>query len=243
MTTETATSIFRQGRRRGWWRAWLILLLPLLLLFALSIGYGAYLIRVEGVEPADISDRVGPAVPFIMLANHTILLLIVLWFVRLDGLRLSDIGWRAPQGAGREIIIGVAAAFLIFVAHQYVVSPIVANAMTATGAPDLRLASRSNPLGSNLLLALLTGVWGGGVVEETLYRGYALTRLSERMPTALAAAAMLIFFCLLHAALGLSGMIIATSTGLMLTLLFIWRQSLIAPMIAHAGVNILVLVL
>jgi len=240
--TETE-SIFHRGGRRGWWRAWFILCLAPVLLVALSFGYGAYLVRTQGVDPSAVSDAIGPAMPYIILVNHGTLFLVLLWFVRLDGLRLADVGWRAPGGVAREIVIGLAAGTVIFCVHEFVTSPLAYDLMAASGVPDMRISSRSSPLGPNLAAALALGVLGGGGVEEALYRGYALTRLSERMPVWLALVPMLALFGVLHFGLGLAGMAIATFTGLLLSLVFIWRGSVIAAMVAHACVNVLVLVL
>jgi membrane protease YdiL (CAAX protease family) len=54
---------------------------------------------------------------------------------------------------------------------------------------------------------------------------------------------MLLFFGLLHVGLGWTGMLVATTTGLTLTLLFVWRRSLVSVVIAHALINALVLML
>jgi len=83
----------------------------------------------------------------------------------------------------------------------------------------------------------------GGFVEKQLYRGYILVRLTERLSLPLAIAPMLLFFGLLPFGLGWTGMLVATTTGLTLTLLFVWRRSLISVVIAHALINTLVLTL
>ena len=80
-------------------------------------------------------------------------------------------------------------------------------------------------------------------VEEQLYRGYVLTRLTERLSLPLAVTPMLLLFGLLHFGLGRTGMLVATMTGLTLTLLFLWRRALVSVVIAHALINALVLVL
>ena len=105
------------------------------------------------------------------------------------------------------------------------------------------MASNSAPLGSNPLLALSAGIVLGGFVEEQLYRGYVLVRLTERRSLPMAIAPMLVFFGLLHFGLGWTGMLVATMTGFTLTLLFIWRRSLVSVVIAHALINPLVLTL
>ena len=94
--------------------------------------------------------------------------------------------------------------------------------------------STAAPVGSNPVLALAAGIVLGGFVEEQLYRGYILVRLTERLSLPLAIAPMLLFFRLLHVGPDWTGMLVATTTGLTLALLFVWRRSLVSAMIAHA---------
>jgi membrane protease YdiL (CAAX protease family) len=243
MSEERVPTIFGHGGRIGWWRAWFLLCLPPVLLIVLSFGYGAYLVRGQGVDPATVQSAIGPAMPYILLANHGTLFLLLLWFVRLDGLLLADVGWRAPFGIARELTIGLVMGAVIFAVHEYVMSPLVSGLLADSGISNMRISSRSNPLGPDIAAALAIGVLGGGVVEEALYRGYVLTRLSERMPVWLALVPMLALFGALHFGLGLGGIAIATFTGLLLSLLFVWRESVVAPMVAHACVNVLVILL
>ena len=94
----------------------------------------------------------------------------------------------------------------------------------AADAPTFRMASNSTPLGSNPVLALGAGIVLGGFVEEQLYRGYVLVRLTERRSLPMAIAPILVFFGLLHFGLGWTGMLVVTMMGFTLTLLFIWRR-------------------
>ena len=123
------------------------------------------------------------------------------------------------------MVVGLVAGVVLYVVHQYVSGPVVA--WLAADTPTFRLASNSAPLGSNQMLALASGIVLGGFVEEQLYRGYVLVRLTERRSLAMAMALMLV----------------ATMTGFTLTLLFIWRRSLVSVVIAHALINMLVLTL
>ncbi len=139
------------------------------------------------------------------------------------------------------MVVGLVAGVVLYVVHQYLSGPFVA--WMAADAPTLRMASNSAPLGSNLVLALGSGIVLGGFVEEQLYRGYVLVRLTERRSLPMAIAPTLLFFGLLHLGLGWTGMLVATMTGFTLTLLFIWRRSLVSVVIAHALINTLVLTL
>ena len=137
-------------------------------------------------------------------------------------------------------MVGVIAGAVLFLLHQYFSGPVVR--WLLEGSPNFRVASDSSPLGSNAIIAITIGIVLGGFVEEQLYRGYALVRLTERIPLSIAIWPMLFSFGLLHFGLGWTGVLVATTTGLTLTLLFVWRKSLVSVVLAHALINVLVLV-
>lgn len=236
---------FRSNPRPGNWRPWFLLVLPPISLTSLSIIVGVIgVINADG-DRSVINSTINEWIPVILMVNHGLLFAILLWFLKLDGLKLSDIGWtkslRDWRGILMEVVTGVLAGVVLYVLHQYVWQSAVN--WIATGLPTLRTASNSTPIGSNLLLSVTIGILLGGFVEEQVYRGYVLTRLSEKMPMIMAVPSMIFFFMLLHIGLGWTGMVVAGLTGLMLTLLFIWRRSIYAAIIAHALINTFVLIL
>lgn len=231
----------QSARRPGWWRVWVILALPAILLFSLTIGLGVYLVFQAKGDQSVLSTTLPALVVYVIILNHAILFALVLWFMRLDGLERSEIGATAGNGAGIEIIIGLVSGVVIFLAQRYMFEPLID--VLRADAATYRVASASSPLGTNLLLSLIAGVFAGGVVEEVLFRGYALSRLTERMSVWVAVPIMIFFFAVLHIGLGVVGIAIAMINGLFFTLLFLWRRSLIAPILAHASVNAIILLL
>jgi len=227
-------------KRPGAARPWVLLILPPFLLAALSIGYGVFLVFKAHGDRSVLSTELPATIVNVVYVNHAILLLLLLWFLRLDGLTFGDIGWRAKKGILPEVMAGLVGGVAIYLIHQYVTTPFASEFFAGK---DLRLASGATPLGTNLAASIAAGVIGGGFVEESLYRGYVLKRFGERMPMVIAVPIMLFFFACLHFGLGLSGMAVVTITGFLLTMLYLWRGSLIAPAIAHALINVLVLVL
>ena len=232
-------------RRAAWWRCWLLLLLPPILLVLVTtvfIVYGVW--QAQGDRPV-INEVVAENTILILILNHSLLAFLLWWFMRLDGLRFNDIGWALPRPAIRSLIreigIGGGAGVLIYLFHHYAMTPGVGLLLRETGIPTLRAAPAAAPLGSDLVMAVGIAVFFGGLVEEHLYRGYILTRLLERLSVVGALVPLTLGFALLHFGLGLSGMIVAGTTGLLLSLLFIWRRMLPAAIVAHAMVNVLVL--
>jgi len=231
----------KSARRPGWWRVWVMLALPVILLFSLTISLGVFLVIQAKGDQSALSTTLPALVVYVIILNHAILFGLVLWFMRLDGLKRSEIGATFGKGVAIELAIGLAAGVAIVVAQRYMFEPFID--LLRANADNYRVASASSPLGTNILPSLVAGVVAGGVVEEVLFRGYALRRLNERMSMWVAVPVMLFFFAALHIGLGVVGIAIATINGLLLTLVFLWRGSLVAPILAHASVNAIILLL
>jgi membrane protease YdiL (CAAX protease family) len=106
----------------------------------------------------------------------------------------------------------------------------------------LRLAGFETGLAAFATLPLwlkLVAVLAGGVVEETLFRGFAIERIAEASGSYLLAAALtLVFFALLHLPMWGWGPVLSFSiSGAVLTAFYIWRQDLLANMVAHTIVD------
>lgn len=129
---------------------------------------------------------------------------------------LADWGWRRGHGVPRELSIGIVAGIVAWLARH----------LTHTLAgPD---AIGIFPVVGTVLIA--------PVLEETLYRGMLYRHLRDRLrwlPTALITATV---FALFHS---FSQMPYAYVGGLLYALLREWRGSLIAPVAAHASMNLL----
>jgi membrane protease YdiL (CAAX protease family) len=99
---------------------------------------------------------------------------------------------------------------------------------------------QSLPFITRLLLAVTAGVF-----EETLYRGYAIERLTMLSGNKwLAGVVALIFFTLAHVpAVGVAGLLPVCIVSILVTLLYLWRRDLILNMIAHATVDAIGLLL
>lgn len=237
--------IFRASPRPAYWRPWFLLVLPPISLTAISMIVGVIGVINDEGDRSVINSTINEWIPVILMINHGLLFAILLWFLKLDGLKLSDIGWTKSfgdwKGLLEEIVIGVLAGVVLYILHQYVWQSAVD--WLAGGRPTLRTASDSAPIGNNIFISVLVGIVLGGFVEEQVYRGYILTRLTEKLSMVPAVLFMIFFFMLLHIGLGWTGMLVAGMTGLMLTLLFIWRRSVYAAIIAHALINTFVLLL
>ncbi len=146
---------------------------------------------------------------------------------------LASLGVRPLRSA--SLAWGVAAA----AALVWVVVPLSSGLVDAAG-----LAGFEEGLARVLALPLwlrVLAVVTGGVVEEVLYRGYAITRLElVTHSRALAAALSVLVFAAAHAPLWGPGPVISFAvSGGFLAAFFLWRRDLLANVVAHVAVDAL----
>lgn len=161
----------------------------------------------------------------------------VVWTVlRRERLPLASIGLIAPRWSTLLF------AALLWGLAFWVLPPLTAPLREAAGGvpPDNLRRLLVLPLWFRVVLAV-----SGGVIEELLYRGYAVERLSELTQRRwLAAAIAAIAFGLAHVpAWGVRYALAADLPfGVVATLFYTWRRDLLANMLAHdAGLLISVL--
>jgi membrane protease YdiL (CAAX protease family) len=146
-------------------------------------------------------------------------------FARCRSLRvpLAEWGWRRGRGIGRELLIGACFGFLIF--------PLRLLPGEALRADDSALI----PIGAVVFGLLRSVVWVP-IMEETLGRGMLYRHLRDhlRWPAAVAISAAL--FAIMH--LSLAAFPAHFISGVTFALLREWRGSLLAPVAAHAAINL-----
>lgn len=103
-------------------------------------------------------------------------------------------------------------------------------------SPDVQFVSylQSLPFVTRLLLVLTAGVF-----EETLYRGYALERLTMIWGNKWAAAVVTVaFFTFAHLpVVGIAHLLPVGIVSVLVTLLYLWRRDLILNIAAHATID------
>jgi membrane protease YdiL (CAAX protease family) len=188
------------------------------------------LVRLLG-DPAAFATRVlGHVVLWSLCA---LVISIALWWEKQP---LSSLGLRSPTS--HSLVWGIiTAATLIYLAAPAAVCLIEHFGSSTFEAVLSKL--RAEPA----WFLAFAGVTGG-VVEETLYRGYSLERLSTVSEHRwLGALLPLLAFELAHIpSWGLVPALTALIPGFVLTVLYLWRRDLIANMVAHAVANVVLLV-
>lgn len=157
-------------------------------------------------------------------------LALIAFFLWRNGEPKERIGWEGA-GAGREIMLG----FWLFLLMSFSAS-LIERLLSYAG-----FSLPSHPVPSSLIarttagyvlaLVLVTVV---AVSEETIFRGYLIMRLAavtrSRMAAVLISTAI---FSLGHGYEGLTGVVAVFFIGLFLAAVYLWRGSLIAPVVIH----------
>jgi membrane protease YdiL (CAAX protease family) len=172
---------------------------------------------------------------FVILATATILrdlalVSLILFFLWHNGESAVRIGWISKNG-WKDIALGIG-LFIPF---------LIGNNLLDQGLHAVGFSSPSTPLPSyltakdmpQLLLAGLLVVVVA-LAEETMFRGYLILRLNAVMGSPLAAAVLsAAIFSLGHGYEGSAGVITVGVMGLVFAFVFLWRRSLVAPIVMH----------
>ncbi len=157
------------------------------------------------------------------------LLALVLFFVWRNGEGLGALGWTG-RNIGREILLGTAlyvpfVFFMIFVKTAFEGLGLSSPQYT----PSFLIPSG---VGDYVLAVLFVAVVA--VAEETVFRGYLVRRflfLTDQPLVAVVLSAAI--FSLGHAYEGTAGMGTVAVAGAVFAAIYLWRGSLVAPMVMH----------
>jgi membrane protease YdiL (CAAX protease family) len=170
---------------------------------------------------------------FSVVAGSTIIqdiafLALALYFVWRDGRGLTPIGWTAKH-PGKEVLLGV----LLFVpfyfgviAMEHVLQTL---GLSAPSEPPAYLIP-STPAEYPLALVFLVVV---AIAEETVFRGYLILRLGAISGRGGAVVLSSLIFALGHGYQGTLGIAAIAVIGAAFALVYLWRGSLVAPMVMH----------
>jgi membrane protease YdiL (CAAX protease family) len=155
---------------------------------------------------------------------------LILFFVWRNGEPANSIGWTS-RNARKEIALGIGLYIPLFFAAGLFESALRAMGLSTPSTPlPSFLAARGM---AEFLLAFVLVVIVA-LAEETIFRGYLILRL--KAITSSPAAAVLLsaaIFSLGHGYEGSAGVVTVGVMGLVFALVYIWRQSLIAPIVMH----------
>lgn len=174
-------------------------------------------------------------VSFVITAVLTIfrdlgLVALLLFFLWRNGEDWTRLGWTC-KNAGREIFLGA----VLFVPAT-LMAGLIEGYLQAAGfsAPKQPMPAFLKAVGSAELILAFFLVVVVAIAEETIFRGYLLLRfqgVNLSQPAAVILSGLI--FSLGHGYEGTSGVITVFFLGTVFAVVYIWRQSLLAPIVMH----------
>jgi membrane protease YdiL (CAAX protease family) len=172
---------------------------------------------------------------FAVIASATILrdlglISLIFFFLWRNGETVSRIGWTLKNGM-REIVLGIG---------LYIPFTIGADLLESTlrtagfSVPSTPLPSRLSVMGVPEFLLASALVVVVALAEEIIFRGYLILRfeaITRSLPLALLLSAAV--FSLGHGYEGSAGVMTVGMMGLVFGLIYVWRKSLVAPIVMH----------
>lgn len=168
------------------------------------------------------------------------LVCLILFFIWRNGEPVSRVGWtwRRPVG---EIIIGVGCFVPVFFVAAFLDRLFLRAGLSAPATPLPSFLSDRGPVEALLAVVLVTVV---AVAEETIFRGYLLLRFQPilRRTTASVLLSSAVF-ALGHGYEGTAGLATVGTMGAVFAVVYLWRGSLVAPIVMHFLQDFLTIVL
>ena len=174
-----------------------------------------------------------PSFAFFALAlilSNTALVALVLYFVWRNGEPYGRIGWRRND-LPNEVAVGLALV-IPFVLFQGVLALVLRALGLLVGGPrtvPFPLPAGGPELAFGVILVAIVAV-----AEETVFRGYLLLRLRSLTGGTTAAVVLSsVIFALGHGYQGAAGTIAVGIIGALLAVIYLWRGSIVAPVVLH----------
>lgn len=213
--------------------------LMLLVLFVVqpvqgAYAYRRYVARIEAGEPPDVlrQYRTTMLVEWVAFA-----VLMIAWFAL--GRPVAGLGFVTPGGTGFYVgllLLAAMTAYLVVAWRKAAAAPAEARAKVEASLGSLRyfMPSDRRSYASFVRLSITAGI-----VEETLYRGFAFWYLAQFMPAWAVVAVSSLAFGAGHSYQGQSGMARVTLVGVAFGGFYLLTGSIWLPIVAHALLDIL----
>lgn len=168
------------------------------------------------------------------------LVCLILYFLWQNGEPVKSVGWSFKH-FWKDFFIGL----FLFI-PLYFCAGLLERALQKAGfsLPATPVPSYLTPGDLPMLVLSVFLVAVVAVAEETIFRGYLITRFRDLKTGAPAAAVLSAFiFSIGHGYEGTAGVITVGFMGLAFALVYLWRRSLVAPIIMHFLVDFISIVL
>ena len=158
------------------------------------------------------------------------LVCLILFFLWRNGEPVSCVGWTWRHPA-RELIIGVVCFVPVFLGAALLERILLRAGLSGSATPLPSFLNAKGPAEGLLAVVLVTVV---ALAEETIFRGYLLLRflpiLRNTTASVLLSSAI---FAVGHGYEGSSGLVTVGVMGAVFAVVYLWRGSLVAPIVMH----------
>jgi CAAX protease family protein len=172
---------------------------------------------------------------FVLAASATIfrdlgLVCLIVFFLWQNGEHVDRLGW-TWQHAGRELIIGIGCFVPVFFGAAFLDRALLWAGLSAPATPLPSFLHDKGPAETLLAVLLVTVV---ALAEETIFRGYLLLRFQNILQSATASVLLSsAIFAVGHGYEGSAGVVTVGTMGAAFALVYLWRGSLVAPVVMH----------
>jgi membrane protease YdiL (CAAX protease family) len=156
------------------------------------------------------------------------LVFLILFFLWHNREPLQQIGWRFIRGY-QDILLGVALFLPLFLFAGVLDSLLIRLGLSSVPSPVPPIPANLSGILLTLILVIVVAI-----SEETIFRGYIILRLrsvTRGLPAAVILSAVI--FSIGHGYQGNAGVITVGVLGLIYAIIYIWRQSLVTPVVLH----------
>jgi len=170
-----------------------------------------------------------PSLAVALIIQDLSLVSLVFYFIWRNGEPLRDLGWTFKNG-WRDVFLGL----VLFMPFTYV-ARILDTALRHAGLspPTIQAAALSAHGPGEVALGVVLVVIVA-LAEETIFRGYLILRFQGAHLGPVAAAVLsTLIFSLGHGYEGTAGVVTVIYMGLTFAFIYLWRGSLVAPIIMH----------
>jgi membrane protease YdiL (CAAX protease family) len=172
---------------------------------------------------------------FVLTAVSTILrdlalVGLVLFFVWRNGEAVKQLGWTF-KGGWTDIVLGIVLFLPFFYGANMLENALHAAGFTAPSTPTPSFLAAKGASEVLLAFVLVTVV---ALAEETIFRGYLILRFKAITASPVVAVLLsAIIFSLGHGYEGTAGVVTVGAMGGAFALVYLWRKSLVAPIVTH----------
>jgi membrane protease YdiL (CAAX protease family) len=167
---------------------------------------------------------------FSVILRDLALVSLILFFLWRNGEPWESLGWNFKNG-WKDVVLGIGLFLPMFLTAGLLDRVLQGAGLSSPATPLPAFLTAKG--GAEILLAFILVVVVA-LAEETIFRGYLLLRFQGlKMRPVRAALLSAFIFSLGHGYEGSSGVVTVGGMGLVFALVYLWRGSLVAPIVMH----------